>query len=304
MEGKRICVYSICKFAGISRSCFYYQQCNTAYKPPGRPAPGYTINRDGTILPDQTIVQVLKQYRSETFFINAGGAKKLAKYLAIEKQIYVNHKKVYRLCNTNHLLLFKQSSNLNRKIKKKRCEYMEISRPNQMWQFDLKYIWIHGESRWCFLLIFIDVVTKKVTGYYLGRTCKSGDLVLTLNEALRKESIGPEQRLIIRSDNGPQMSSNKFIFYLKRLEQKLVHEFIPPRCPDRNAYVEAFNSILEIEVLQVRQFYNFAEVYKTIVEFIEFYNNRRLHGSLGHVSPVMYIKAYNEGLVTPRVISI
>ncbi len=56
----------------------------------------------------------------------------------------------------------------------------------------------------------------------------------------------------IRSDNGPQMSSNRFYFYLKNLEKKLTHEFIPPRSPDRNAYIEAFNSILETEVLKVQ----------------------------------------------------
>jgi len=173
-----------------------------------------------------------------------------------------------------------------------------------MWQFDLKYIWIHGEDRWCFLLAFIDVVSKKVTGYYVGKTCKAGDLVTTLNEALNKEGITKDHQLIIRSDNGPQMSSNRFFFYLKRLEQKLKHEFIPPRSPDRNAYIEAFNSIIEIEVLQVKYFRNFSEVYETIFEFIEFYNNRRLHGSLKFKSPKKFIEGVNNGSITPCKISV
>ena len=273
-------------------------------KRPGRSPPGFTLNRDGALLLDQTIVQVLKEYRCSTEFLNGGGCKKLSKYIAIERNMYVNHKKIYRLCDENSLLLFKQHQMNKRKFKKKRCEYLEISGPNQLWQFDLKYIWIHGENRWCFLLAFIDVFSKKITGYYLGKTCKAGDLVFTLNQAIQNEGITQEHSLVIRSDNGPQMSSNKFYFYLKRLEQKLTHEFIPPRSPDRNAYIEAFNSILEIEVLQVRYFKNYEEVYKAIFRFIEFYNNRRLHGSLGNRSPKMFLEGLKTGTITPQVVAV
>lgn len=273
-------------------------------KPPGRSPPGFTINRDGNSIQDTTIISILKEYRSTIEFANGGGARKLSHYLAIERQIYINHKKIYRLCDEFDLLLFKKSDKQKKKFTKSRCHYGEVSRPNQLWQFDLKYIWIHGENRWCFFLGFIDVVSKKITGWYVGKTCKAGDLVFTLNEALKTEGITSEDQLVIRSDNGPQMSSNRFYFYLKNLEKKLTHEFIPPRSPDRNAYIEAFNSILETEVLQVRYFRDFAEVYSATVRFIEFYNNRRIHGSLGNRSPKMFIEGIKSGAITPRVVAI
>lgn len=225
-------------------------------------------------------------------------------YLAIERQLYINHKKVYRLCSENNLLLFKKGLSNKRQFKKSRCNYSEVTGPNQLWQFDLKYIWIHGENRWCFFLGFIDVASKRITGWYVGRTCKAGDLVLTLNQAIKSEKISSDHPLIIRSDNGPQMSSNRFYFYLKHLESKLTHEFIPPRSPDRNAYIEAFNSILENEVLQVRYFKNFEEVYEAMVKFIEFYNNRRLHGSIGYLSPKMYLDGIKSGEITPQVVAV
>ena len=273
-------------------------------KPPGRSPPGFTINRDGNVVCDTTIVGILKEYRATLEFSNGGGARKLSHYLAIERQIYINHKKIYRLCDEFDLLLFKKTDKQARKFKKSRCNYGEVSRPNQLWQFDLKYIWIHGENRWCFFLGFIDVVSKKITGWYVGKTCKAGDLVFTLNEALKAEGITSDDQLVIRSDNGPQMSSNRFYFYLKNLEKKLTHEFIPPRSPDRNAYIEAFNSILETEVLQVRYFRDFGEAYAAIVRFIEFYNNRRIHGSLGNRSPKMFIEGLKSGSITPRVVAI
>lgn len=294
----------VCAMAGVSRSCVYFRRKLEVVSPPGRSPPGFTLNRDGTAVLDETIVTLLKEYRSSIEFANGGGARKLAKYLAIEQKIYINHKKIYRLCDENNLLLFRQDEKKKRKFKKSRCEYVEVSNPNELWQFDLKYIWIHGENRWCFFLGFIDVVSKKITGWYVGKTCKAGDLVFTLNQAIKNENISSEHPLVIRSDNGPQMSSNRFHFYLKNLEKKLTHEFIPPRSPDRNAYIEAFNSILEIEVLQVRYFRNYEEVYEAMIRFIDFYNNRRLHGSIGNLSPKMFIEGLKSGEIMPRVVAV
>lgn len=293
----------VCSFARVSRSCVYFRRKLEVVSPPGRSPPGFTINRDGEVIYDEKIVTILKEYRSSLEFANGGGARKLSKYLAIEQRIYINHKKIYRLCDENNLLLFRQNEK-KKKFKKSRCEYTEVNLPNQLWQFDLKYIWIHGENRWCFFLGFIDVVTKKITGWYVGKTCKAGDLVFTLNQAIKNENISSENPLTIRSDNGPQMSSNRFYFYLKNLEKKLTHEFIPPRSPDRNAYIEAFNSILETEVLKVRYFRNFEEVYAAMIRFIDFYNNRRLHGSIGDRSPKMFLEGLKSGEITPQVVAV
>ncbi|RYZ91350.1 MAG: transposase [Proteobacteria bacterium] len=191
----------------------YFRRKVDPVKPPGRSPPGFTVNRDGATIFDHTIVTILKEYRSSIEFANGGGARKLASYLGIEHHIYINHKKIYRLCVENDLLLFRQHDKNKRKFKKKRCEYLEVSLPNQLWQFDLKYIWIHGENHWCFFLGFIDVISKKVTGWYVGKTCKAGDLVFTLDQAIKNEGITHEHALVVRSDNGPQMSSNRFHFF-------------------------------------------------------------------------------------------
>lgn len=78
------------------------------------------MNRDGALILDQTIVSILKEYRQEVVFFNAGGSKKLSKYIAIEKKIDINHKKIYRLCHENNLLLFKQDFIKKRQFKKSR----------------------------------------------------------------------------------------------------------------------------------------------------------------------------------------
>lgn len=226
--------------------------------------------------------------------MNSGGYYKLTKYLAVEQGLYVNSKKVFRLCAENNLLLFTRAGMKARK-KRRAVGYLEVTQPNQLWQFDIKYGYVHGEGRYFFVLAYIDVLTKEIVGYYVGKTCKAGDLVRTLSLALQRQGITQAHGLRIRSDNGPQMSSNEFFFYLKRLEQKLAHEFIPPRTPDRNAYIESFFSILEKELLEHCYFETFRDAYEAVTEFMAFYNERRLHGSIGYRSPLAYKTGLIEG---------
>ncbi len=203
----------------------------------------------------------------------------------------VNHKNIYRLCKENDLLLQKK-----KKIKrvKKLARNLKITGPNQLWQFDIKYGYVHGENRPFYFVAFVDVFTKKIMSYHLGLRCQATDLRLALKVALSSVSEVDQKNLVIRSDNGPQMSSWHFKAYVDSLD--LQHEFIPIRCPDKNAFVESFFSIFETEFLQVRFFASLAEVHRQVGEWIEWYNNRRLHGSLKYKSPEMFIEMFKSGL--------
>ena len=138
-------------------------------------------------------------------------------------------------------------------------------------------------------LAFVDTYTKKVVGYHLGTSCAASDLKLVLKSALNSLTDDEQKNLIIRSDNGPQMSSHE-----ESLE--MTHEFTPIRCPDKNAFVESFFSIFEIEFLQVRYFLSMKEVHRQVRDWVEWYNTRRLHGSLKYNSPEMFIKKFKAGL--------
>ncbi len=280
----------ILNFIGLSSSTFYYKQKDIVKLKSGRPIPGYSINKNGILTPDKWIVDKLKAYREDLNFQNGIGCKALHEYLELEHHITVNHKKIYRLCKENKLLLSRK-----KKIKKVKTMANNISvlAPNQLWQFDIKYGYIHGESRPFYFLAFVDVFSKEVVSYHLGKTCKKEDLKITLKAALNKLSDEELSTLIIRSDNGPQMSSNAFKEYVDNIN--LTHEFTPIRCPNKNAYVESFFSIFDTEFLQVRYFESMKSVHQQVGDWIEFYNNRRLHGSLNYNSPKTFIKKFTDG---------
>lgn len=241
---------------------------------------------------DEWILKKLKEYREDINFQNGIGCRALHEYLELDYQITVNHKKIYRLCKENKLLL-----NRKKKIKKQKnvANNIGVTSPNQLWQFDIKYGFIHGESRPFYLLAFVDVFTRKVVSYHLGLNCTKESLILTLKAALNSIPESVQDNLIIRSDNGPQMSSKAFKQYVQSLD--LTHEFTPIRCPNKNAFIESFFSIFEIEFLQVRYFENLKDVHQQVYNWITWYNERRLHGKLKYKSPMKFIEIFNKGAI-------
>lgn len=287
----------MCNMVGLSRSSWYFQgkasDEDRRHQNTGRPIPGFTVNRDGTIVIDPTISSLLIDYRQQPEYANGGGYRKLTKMLRRDHGIYVNKKKIYRLCEEASVLLEQRSksSRPKRLIARNRI----ITGPNQLWQCDIKYGYVEGERRFFFVLAFIEVFTRRVVGVHIGLRCQAGDLRNTLAQAVMAEEITAEHGLVIRSDNGPQMTANEVSSWLAKLEEKLSHEFIPIRTPNKNAHIESFFSILELEFLLVTYFSTFAEAYEKTHAFIRFYNTKRIHGSIGDIAPIEAMEKYRRG---------
>lgn len=283
--------------AGVSRSSWYF----TGKPPgedqrsenPGRPLPGFTTNRDGTLILDASLAMLLTRYREMPEYANGAGYRKLTKMLRRDHGLYVNKKKIYRICRENGLLLEQRSrrSRAYRRIAANRV----VTAPKQVWQVDLKYGYVQGENRFFFVLAFIDVFARAVVGAHVGLRCQAGDLRNTLAMAIQSEAITASHGLVIRSDNGPQMTAREVSQWLETLEEKLSHEFIPVRTPNKNAHIESFFSILELEFLQVRYFATFADAYQQTHDFIRFYNTERIHGSIGDITPAEVMGVYDRG---------
>lgn len=234
----------------------------------------------------------LRKYRERAEFHNWGGYKVLSRYLWRDHGLRVNAKKVYRLCREEGLLLprFKRKRRKYQRV----CMNRRITSPNQLWEFDIKQGCIHGENRAFYLLAFIDVFSREIVGCHIGLKCRAIHLKMALEEALRGQRIGRDNRLAIRSDNGSQMTSHEFRRYVE--ERGLDHEFTPFSCPEKNAYVESFFSLYELEFLQTRYFRSFREAYEQTLDFIGFYHRERLHGSLFYLPPMEFKEKRKKGL--------
>jgi putative transposase len=162
--------------------------------------------------------------------------------------------------------------------------------PNRVWVGDMTYI--PTTEGWLYLTIVMDVFNRKIVGHHMSDHMKAETVWAALKngvcnqpEALKKG--GPT--LICHSDRGGQYAS---VMYREKLELLGITQSMSRsgNCYD-NAYAESFFHSLKVELVHRRKFETHAEARREIEEYIEdWYNTKRLHSSLGYLSPVEYEK--------------
>ena len=157
---------------------------------------------------------------------------------------------------------------------------IEASKPLEYLCWDIKYVWVHGESRNYYLLCILDVYTRKIIDWMFQGSIRQLDLINLLRRVNHSYQL---QGVILRNDNGSQLISHKVRNFLKNSEVK--QEFTHVATPEENSYIEAFHSILEREVIERNEFASYYEAKETIQRFITHYNQSRLHRSIGFITP-------------------
>jgi len=151
-----------------------------------------------------------------------------------------------------------------------------------VWEFDIKYVWIHGESRNAYLLAMIDCYSREVVGHYIGYHCTGNDVKETMMIAFDQRGLDSISGIRMRSDNGTQFICNIVENFLSTVN--IPHERIHPATQKEDAHIESFNSILEREVIRGFEFESFEEAESTISRYVDFYNNGRLHSGIGYIT--------------------
>jgi putative transposase len=248
----------------------------------GRPVPGYSYTVTGEKVNDDQIKEwFLELLEGEE---HVYGYRLLGQCIRDTYDMILDAKKSYRLCSELGILQKPRErvSSHPRRLPKNRV----VTGSNQLWQMDIKYGYVIGRERFFYVLSIIDVFDRVVVGQYRGSVCGATQVVQTLWKALKSRIAEGEIPPTIRTDNGPQFVSQLFGDTCESLE--IVHERIPPRTPDMNAYIESFHSILERHLLSRRAFMTFEDAYNALDTYMDFYNNRKMHGSLKRMSPVKF----------------
>ena len=106
------------------------------------------------------------------------------------------------------------------------------------------------------------------------------DVELTLQRA--KEQY-PHAKPRIISDNGGQFISKEFQEFIKVIE--LTHIKTSVAYPQSNGKLERFHRSIGMECLRVSSFITLEDARQIIAQYIQQYNRRRLHSSLGYLTP-------------------
>jgi putative transposase len=248
----------------------------------GRPVPGYSYTVTGERVSDERIKQWLLELLEGEEHVY--GYKFLAKCMRDCYGLILNKKKSYRLCK--ELGILKKARDRVKWHPRRLARNRIVTGSNQLWQMDIKYGYVIGKERFFFVLSIIDVFDRVIVQQYRGTVCEAKHVVQTLWHAVQSRVEPGGVMPIIRTDNGPQFLSKLFGDTCESLG--MIHERIPPRTPNMNAYIESFHSILERHLFSIRDFMTFEEAYEALDEYMDFYNNRKIHGGLRHMSPAQF----------------
>ena len=136
-----------------------------------------------------------------------------------------------------------------------------------------------------YLATVLDVASRRVVGWAMAEHMRSELVCDALSMAIDQRR--PPPGLIFHSDRGSQYTSVEFTTLLERndIRQSLSR---PGQCWD-NAVAESFFATLKCELINRHAWPTRLRARRAIFEYIEaWYNRRRLHSSLGYVSPVDY----------------
>lgn len=152
---------------------------------------------------------------------------------------------------------------------------------------DITYI--STEEGWLYLVTVIDLYSKQVIGRSMSNRMTKDLCIYALNRAIGRTN--PDPKLIFYLDRGSQYASYKYKGILKKngILQSMSRK---GNCYD-NACAESFFSTLKTELIQGKRYKTREEAKLDVTDYIEtFYNSKRLHSSLGYMSPNEFLKKY------------
>lgn len=161
--------------------------------------------------------------------------------------------------------------------------------PDKIWSTDITYIWT--SEGWLYLAIVMDLFSRKVIGWNMDKYLTKELAIKALTRAYNFRE--PSDKLMHHSDRGSQYTSNE---YIALLNEKAVKISMSRKgdCFD-NACVESFFATLKKELVYRNKYKTRDEAKMDIWKYIaSFYNEKRLHSSIGYVSPNEYERAYSK----------
>jgi transposase InsO family protein len=164
-------------------------------------------------------------------------------------------------------------------IPKQRLKALSVN-PNAVWAADITYLKL-GAS-WRYLATVMDRCTRRVIGWSLGPKKNVRLTLQALDRAVHR--CHPRPGLIFHSDRGTEYAGYVF---RDRLAALGIVQSMNERMND-NAHMESFYHSLKSDVIHGVNFANEEQLSRVVREYIRFYNERRLHSSIGYVAPAVY----------------
>jgi len=204
--------------------------------------------------------------------------------------VVANRKRVLRLMREDNLLavrkrrfVFTTDSRHGYAVYANLATRLQLTGINQLWVADITYVRLR--ETFLYLAILMDAYSRRVVGWELGEDLRAELALNALNRALADRHIDPG--IVHHSDRGVQYCSQT---YVERLQAYgFAISMSRTGNPYDNAKAESFMKTLKSEEVYLHQYRDQEEARASIQRFIEeVYNGKRLHSSLGYLSPANF----------------
>jgi len=249
----------VCQVMDLPRSSFYYR--------PVQQDDGdleKVIEQVAAAWPTYGYRRVTKQLQREGWRVNHKVVQ--AKMAEMKLQRPVKRQK-RRTTNSNHG--YPRYPNL--------VMNLEVVRPEQVWVADISYIRLRCE--FVYLAIIMDVFTRIIRGWHLGRHLDHALTLTALKKALEK---GNPQ--IHHSDQGVQYAATEYVTRLQDAGATISMAEVGQAW--QNGYAERVIRTIKEEEIDLSEYSDFADAWWQLGHFIdEVYMKKRIHSSLGYLTP-------------------
>ena len=200
------------------------------------------------------------------------GYRQLA-YMMLDRDVVaVSPTSVYRVLKAAGLLGRPAAAS------KKGTGFQQPIGPHEHWHVDVAYVNIKGT--FYFLCSVLDGHSRFIVHWELRETMKEHEVEAIVQRA-REKFPGVTPRII--TDNGPQFLAREFKAFIRIAG--MTHVRTAPFYPQSNGKIERWHKTLKHECIRPKTPLDLDDARRCVGEFVRHYNEVRLHGAIGYVTP-------------------
>jgi putative transposase len=159
-------------------------------------------------------------------------------------------------------------------------EGLEVTRPEQVWVADITYVRLHHE--FIYLAVLMDVFTRGIRGWNLGRSLEGSLALVALKRALSRGCPA-----IHHSDQGVQYAALAYTAMLAGRGVAISMAAVGK--PEENGYAERLMRTIKEEEVDLSEYEDLADARRQLGRFLDdVYNTKRIHSSLGYLTPAEF----------------
>jgi transposase InsO family protein len=212
--------------------------------------------------------------------------------LASEGKVYVSCSSVYRVLKSEDLVPPHFFGKPHRKKVKP-----DPKKPHEDWMIDITYIPIHSVD-W-YLIVLLDVYSRYIVGWELSSSMTWREIQRVVDFAMEDWGLRDSlEKPRLHNDNGSQLKAKKLRKWLRELG--ILQDFSRPKVPEDLAILERFMRTVKQGEVYPGEYPDHYEARDGIGIFIDYYNHRRPHQSLGYVTPYHKLTGKDEEVIQQR----